>query len=167
MHVSADLCNVSTTTAFNSIHLYIDELCKISPQFIKFPENLSRIEAKFRTKQGFPGVVGCIDGTHIKVWVPQSNSRETYRNRKGVFSLNVQMVCGPDCVVYDLVNSWPGSAHDSNVFNQSSICARLSNGEFGNYHLLGDSAYPLTPYLMTPYRKDDVTEKSNYLYLRF
>ena len=39
---------------------------------------------------GFPSVLGCIDGTHIKVMAPRENESE-YVNRKGVRSLNVQV----------------------------------------------------------------------------
>lgn len=45
---------------------------------------------------------------------------------------------------------WPGSAHDSNIFNNSRICSRFENGEFKDYVILGDGGYGLKPYLMTP-----------------
>jgi len=35
-------------------------------------------------------VLGCIDGTHIKIMAPRENEAE-YVNRKGVHSLNVQV----------------------------------------------------------------------------
>ena len=38
----------------------------------------------------FLGLLGCIDGTHIKVMAPRENESE-YVNRKGVRSLNVQV----------------------------------------------------------------------------
>jgi DDE superfamily endonuclease len=41
---------------------------------------------------GFPGVVGCIDGTHIPVKAPR-NDRDSYINRKGFPSINVLAVC--------------------------------------------------------------------------
>lgn len=37
-----------------------------------------------------PGVIGCIDGTHIKITAP-SNQEWAYVNRKGVHSINVQV----------------------------------------------------------------------------
>lgn len=38
-----------------------------------------------------PGVGGCIDCTHIKIQNPGGLHGEVFRNRKGWFSLNVQV----------------------------------------------------------------------------
>lgn len=40
---------------------------------------------------GFPNVVGCVDGTHIKIKAPNVNEGE-YVNRTGFHSLNVQVI---------------------------------------------------------------------------
>lgn len=53
-------------------------------------------------------------------------------------------------MINDIVARWPGSAHDSHIFDNSRIRARLENGEFGETVLLGDSGYPLRNYLITP-----------------
>ena len=142
----------------------ISKICSLKSQLIKFPDadELPRVEMKFRHMKGFPGVIGCVDGTHIPIKVLHSDIRETFRCRKGFFSLNAQMICGPDCRIYDLVASWPGSAHDSNVFNRSVIRRRFLNGEFGDYHLLADSAYRLTKSVMTPYKNEDSVDKSSF-----
>ena len=167
MEVCGDLLNISKASAFNYIHEMIAILCGMKDQLIKFPDpgRFSNIETLFRSKRGFPGVIGCLDGSQIEIWVRHSQNRETFRNCKGFLSLNIQAVCGPDCEIYDLVTEWPGSAHDSRVFNQSQICARLNNGEFGEFHLLADSAYTLTNHVLTPYKKDDTNEKSNEPYI--
>ncbi|KAB0790587.1 hypothetical protein PPYR_15006 [Photinus pyralis] len=38
----------------------------------------------------FPGVTGCIDGTHIPIRSPGGDRAEVFRNRKGYFSINCQ-----------------------------------------------------------------------------
>lgn len=73
-----------------------------------------------------------------------------YRNRKGIFSLNVQAVCDSDLRFIDIVARWPGSTHDSTIFNASRIRARFMNGEMGNALLLGDSGYACSNFLLTP-----------------
>lgn len=50
-------------------------------------------EAKryFYERSGIPGVVMCVDGTHIKIFRPFENPHLFY-NRKGFFSLNAMIV---------------------------------------------------------------------------
>lgn len=43
---------------------------------------------------------------------------DTYLNRKGWFSKNVQVVSGPNLEIFDIVTRWPGRYHDMTVFNQ-------------------------------------------------
>lgn len=38
----------------------------------------------------FPGVTGCIDCTNVRIKSPGGDEAEVFRNRKGVFSVNVQ-----------------------------------------------------------------------------
>lgn len=78
------------------------------------------------------------------------NNAEYFRNRKSYFSLNVQAICDDDHKFSDIVARWPGSAHDSNIFNNSTIKTKFENEEFSNSIILGDSGYPLLPYLITP-----------------
>ncbi|KAF0703522.1 putative nuclease HARBI1, partial [Aphis craccivora] len=86
-----------------------------------------------------PGVGGCIDCTHIRIQNPGGINGEVFRNCKGWFSLNVQLVCGPSMEIYDLVVRWPGSYHDSFIFNASHACAVYSNNNH-NLIRLGDNA---------------------------
>ncbi|XP_050700263.1 putative nuclease HARBI1 [Eriocheir sinensis] len=120
-------------------------------RYVKFPgrHELGSIKTNFEAISGFPGVIGAIDCTHIPILSPGGQQAETYRSRKGFFSLNVQAVCGPDLTFYNIICRWPGSVHDSGIFANSSLYAQLQAGDY-NGHLLGDSAYPLRPFLMTP-----------------
>ena len=68
---------------------------KRQTQFIKWPTDLAEInESKncFYRRRQFPGVIGCIDGTHIRIIAP-SNDENDFVNRKGFHSINVQGVC--------------------------------------------------------------------------
>ena len=53
-----------------------------------------------------------------------------------------------------MVARWPGSTHDSFVFNNCALKQSLERGQY-NFgrpycHLIGDSGYALRPYLLTP-----------------
>ena len=53
----------------------------------------------------------------------------------------------------NVVARWPGSTHDSHIFNTSQICQQLedNHNNLEQGILLGDSGYALKPYLMMPY----------------
>ena len=43
----------------------------------------------WRWKTGIPGVIGCIDGSHIPIIQPGKFGKSFY-NRKGFYSINIQ-----------------------------------------------------------------------------
>ena len=55
-------------------------------------------------------------------------------------------------VFTDILAGWPGSVHDSRVLHNSTVYNTAANKFRGKTHLLGDGAYPLQTWLMTPYR---------------
>jgi hypothetical protein len=64
-------------------------------------------------------------------------------------SINVQVVGDAEYCVRHIVARWPGSTHDSRIFNESSLRDAFEQPNAPGI-LLGDSAYPLLPYLITP-----------------
>ncbi|GFQ92457.1 nuclease HARBI1 [Trichonephila clavata] len=110
-----------------------------------------QISQKFYREFGFPGVYGALDCLLIKILNPGGSLAETFRCRKGFFALNVQTVSDPDLSIRNIVVRWPGSTHDSTVFDHSYLRAHLETEVPSSYHLLGDSGYPLRSYLMTPF----------------
>lgn len=68
---------------------------EICPSWISFQmTELEKSEIKdyFYKKFKFPGIIGCIDGTHIKILAPGVDERFKYYNRKGFYSLNATLV---------------------------------------------------------------------------
>lgn len=96
-------------------------------------------------------MVGPIDCTHIRIRCPAGNDG-VFINRKGFPSINVQAVCNADLPFINDVARWPGSSHDSFIFNHSALKDLLANGNDLGF-LIGDSGYPLRPYLLTPFRQ--------------
>lgn len=78
------------------------------------------------------------------------NNAETFRNRKGYFSINVQTVSHRNLKIMDIVARWPGSVHDQTIFNNSNVKRRFDMGEFGNALLVADSGYANTMHVITP-----------------
>ncbi|XP_028411674.1 putative nuclease HARBI1 [Dendronephthya gigantea] len=76
-------------------------------QFVKFPgtrEEKDEIKRGFYELAGFPCVVGCVDGSHIRIIAPSENE-PNYINRKGYHSINVQGIC-----------DHKGTKHSLNIF---------------------------------------------------
>ncbi|XP_046406575.1 putative nuclease HARBI1 [Ischnura elegans] len=63
--------------------------------------------------------------------------------------MNVQVVSGPSMEIMDIVCRGPGSVHDARIFHNSRLKYRFETGQMRGI-LLGDSGYPLLPYLYTP-----------------
>lgn len=90
------LCGLAQPT-FSKILTHVTELLEneICPQYICFPSSDAEkksIKLGFFEKYNFPGVIGCVDGTHIKIISPSKRDRHLYMNRKGFYSLNVMVV---------------------------------------------------------------------------
>lgn len=100
---------------------------------------------------GFPGVLGCIDGTYIKIRTPAKKIKSTYINRHHYPSLTLQAVCDANKLFLDVFTGTPSKIHDARVFQLSFLSTEIQNmADF--FHLISDAAYPLRKYLLTPYR---------------
>lgn len=51
---------------------------------------------------GFPGVIGFVDGTHIRIISPRQEQKHLYLNRKGFYSLNVMIVSNFSTYLHDM-----------------------------------------------------------------
>ena len=100
----------------------------------------------------FPGIIGAIDGTHISIEAPSDNPN-AYFNRKRFHSVILQGVASYDLKFTNVYVGWPGRVHDAKVLKHSSLWeSGYAKCNFGRYHLIGDAAYPVRKWLMTPFR---------------
>ena len=146
-----DLCDISQLSASHIIKHVSEAIARLKNHYIQFPtsELLPQTKLKFWRICAFPIVVATIDCTHIKILCPGSENAALFRKRKGLFSLNVQAVSGPNPEIQNIVVRWPGSVHDSRMFGNSRLCAQFERGDIQGI-FLGDNGYPCRPYLMIP-----------------
>ncbi|XP_067645898.1 putative nuclease HARBI1 [Eurosta solidaginis] len=98
------------------------------------------------------GTIGAIDCTHVSIMSPR-NHEEAYVNHHGYHSINVQMICDPNLKILNVNAKFPGARHDAFIWSSSAVRrVKQRNFENGsrNMFLIGDSGYPLEPWLMTP-----------------
>ncbi|XP_047113433.1 putative nuclease HARBI1 [Schistocerca piceifrons] len=147
-----DNSNIHRTTAQRIISDVSDIIASLSPRFIKFPtrEEVRSVMYGFSQLDRFPGVLGTLDCTHIRIQSPGGHNAELFRNRKSYFSFNCQAISDHNLLVRDIVARWPGSVHDSTIFLNCARRAQFENGEIPQGHLLGDSGYACKSYLLTP-----------------
>ena len=95
LQVIGDTLGLSKSTVSRIVNNVSYALAQKQIHFIKWPSTEAEIvqtKRGFYDKGGFPGVIGCVDGTHIKIQGPTQNENN-YVNRKGFHSINVQAIC--------------------------------------------------------------------------
>ncbi|XP_060835239.1 uncharacterized protein LOC132918141 isoform X3 [Rhopalosiphum padi] len=119
----------------------------------------------------FPNVIGAcaIDGCHIRITVPL-NKRKDYTNRKMFQSIVFLAVCKSNLEFTYVFAGWPGSSHDACVYRNSSLGKCLIADDCNlfpsEYHILGDSAFPLSKRLLTPYRQREIWTPTQGIYIK-
>ena len=165
--VLGDSINCAKGTVSKYIRRLALILAELRPRYINFRPGAHTMAA-FREIAGFPTVVGAIDCTHVPVFVPKVDDVGLYLCHKGFTSINVQVVCGPDMRICHIVSRWPGSTHDSRIFDWSSIKEymieqRTPHGQLPpDSKLLGDGGYACMPYLFTPLRAPQTRPEIRY-----
>ena len=152
----------------SSVSVIIDRvtkaICARRNRYIKFPMDRGeqrRVKAGFFRIASFPNVIGAVDGTLIAIRPPVEHE-PTYVCRKNFHALNVQIVCDSDQYITNIVAKWPGSSHDSFVFQNSELSMKFETGQIEGGYLLGDSGYGLKPYLLTPFLNPESPPQERY-----
>nr|XP_037270446.1 putative nuclease HARBI1 [Rhipicephalus microplus] len=103
---------------------------------------------------GFPKVLGCIDGTHVQI-KPPKDQEHLYRNRKGLYTINVQVICDAEGAITQLTSKWPGSTHDSFIWADCDLRKCFQRRQLPDGWLL-------EPWLLTPVRSPVGPAKEQY-----
>ena len=124
-------------------------------KFIYFPTTAAEkteIKQEFYDMANMPSVLGCIDGTHVRIVRLKDNEAE-FVNCKNYHYINVQVISNSRYRFCNVVARWPGSTHHSFIFNTSNINIHLNNNHTRLHDgiILGDSGYSLLSHLMVLY----------------
>ena len=155
LQVLADLYGMSIASASRVIHQVSQAIARRKGNFITFPteENLATVRNAFYESAHCPHVIGAIDCRHIHIQSPGGEEAARFINRKGYYSINVQVICDAALRITNIVARWPGSTHDSRIFQNSTIATHLRRlRRQRRFHILGDGGYPCLSFLMTPLR---------------
>ena len=103
----------------------------------------------------FPGFIGYVDGTYIRI--PRPTNPVGWYNRHKYPAMHLQVVINENLEIIHAHTGCPGSMHDAWVYRMSGLEDILKDPQTAppqDFHLLGDAAYPLKPFLITPFRDD-------------
>ena len=146
-------------TVMRVAHAIVDVL---GPQHVRWPSHAQHAEhaQEVEGEHGLPHVAGFIDGTHIRI-VPQDARDRVYSFcRKGFHSIVLQAITDCHGRFLSTEIGYAGRVHDARVFCESPIAARIGDVQERDSYLrepfvlLGDAAYPLTSWLITPYASE-------------
>ncbi|XP_063223145.1 putative nuclease HARBI1 [Bacillus rossius redtenbacheri] len=148
---------VGESTIHRNCDRVMNFLVHIAPTVIKFPrtqEEKVKAAKDFLEVSGRHHVVslGCIDGTFIPIRTPAKKIKSTYVNRHDLPSITLQGICSAKKEFVDVFVGPPSKLHDSRIFQLSFLSSELPALCESEWHLLGDAAYPLREWLLTPYR---------------
>ena len=145
-------------------------------KLLRDSDQLDQIKKDFgvKTDNVFSGVIGAVDGWLVKIQCPTCKECENpgkYFCRKGFSAINVQVIVDKRKRVLWRYIGEKGSAHDSPTFHESNLGVFMERhaAQFlaHGIYLVGDSAYALRNYLLTPYdnAKPDTSEDDFNFYL--
>uniref|UniRef100_A0A3P9HEC7 Putative nuclease HARBI1 n=1 Tax=Oryzias latipes TaxID=8090 RepID=A0A3P9HEC7_ORYLA len=149
--VVGDNIGVGKSTVSDVVKAVSIALASLVNQFVSFPNDVQIAQTKhtFFTLGNMPNTIGVIDCTHVHIQAPHERDWECI-NRKGRRSINIQLVGDADLIITNCVVKWPGSVHDARILRESALYRELQTNRPDGI-ILGDSAYPLLPWLITPF----------------
>ena len=159
IRTSGNCGKVSYNAAWRAVDSVRDALVALAPRVIRLPTDAEAQETANRMEQryGLPGFAYGVDGMIVffdnKVKGlprgPGLANQNSFHTRKGRYGINAMFVANDRKLIHALDVEWHGAAHDSRVWRLSLVRHLIE--ERPQFLLAGDSGYPISHVLMTPY----------------
>ena len=131
-------------------------ICSVHSALIRAPSTRrewEELRGQWAPTAKLANTVGAVDGTHIRMLYPPHAKRRHYQNRKKYASMNVQAIVNHRMLFIDIAVGAEGSMHDARVWRRSFVRQTFSATLPPHHYIVGDSAYPASPWLLTPYKE--------------
>lgn len=129
------------------------------PEYIQWFTIEERKDLVAETLHELPYCIGYIDGSEVKLAEMPVINHEVYFSRKHIYSVKMQIVCDKNLKIRDVVVGSPGSYHDAKIWKNCNLFRCKENYFSEQEWLAGDSAYPLSDILITPYRRTNFNKR--------
>lgn len=127
---------------------------------------MEQVKSKFEKIRGLPNCCGAVDITHILMTLPTLDpSNNVWRDREKNYSMLLQAIVDPDMRFCDVIAGWPGSLSDDVVLRSCGLFKlseegkrlngkkmELADGIVLREYIIGNTGFPLLPWLLTPYQ---------------
>lgn len=169
-----------------TVSIIVKEVVKViweelQPCHMKVPEetDFRKIADDYYNIWNFPNCVGSIDGKHIRVICP-AHSGTIFYNYKNYFSIVLQGLVDANYKFINIDVGGYGKQSDGGTFRSSALFLYLSDGRLKipaaralpnseitvPFVIIGDEAYPLLPYLLKPYGRQQLDPDKEYFNCR-
>ncbi|XP_024988754.1 protein ALP1-like [Cynara cardunculus var. scolymus] len=166
--------NLNQTTVAQITKLFTDAMEVRAVCHLRWPSTEAEVEevkGKMETISGLPNCCGAIETTHILMCLSIADrSSNVWRDRENNQSMTLQAIVDADLRFRDIVAGWPGSLTDETIHKKSTffrLCQEgkkfngkkreLSEGTEIEEFIIGNSGFPLLPWLITPYQGDELS----------
>ncbi|WOL04798.1 nuclease HARBI1 [Canna indica] len=165
---------VNQSTVSQVTWRFVEAMEERGIQHLSWPnsDELEAIKHKFEKLLGLPNCCGIIDTARIMMCLPSvDTSNKVWVDHEKKHSMILQAIVDPEMRLRDIVTGWPGSMNElpvlcsSGFFNMCEKGTRL-NGEKVELaeglevreYIIGNSGFPLLPWLLTPYQEKDLLD---------
>lgn len=150
---------------------FIEAMEEHAKHHLKWPDatRLNEIKTKFEVMYGLSNCCGAIDATHVIMTLPAVETSGDWCDQEKNYSMYVQGIVDHELRFLDFVAGWPGGMTLARLLRFSSFYKLSEAGERLNgcpkttadgaklrEYIVGGSAYPLLPWLITPDKSDHV-----------
>lgn len=161
-----DIIDIHGVRSLSTFYTHLWATCDALDNLLRFPDlvndeklwdTTARAFSNKRTKGAMAGMIGALDGIHVRIRKPLVGGTNAYFNRKGFFSVNCQAIADHESRFLWMSIRCPGATHDSQAWRLSDLSSDLAAaiGRRG-YWLAADDAYAQSAAILTPYAGQNI-----------
>ncbi|VFQ98179.1 unnamed protein product [Cuscuta campestris] len=153
---------------------FVEAVEEAGAHHLRWPSSnpeMDRVKSKFEQIRGLPNCCGAIDTTHVTMLVSSTErTADVWVDEMGNHSMVLQAIVDPEMRFRDIVTGLPGKMDNASVLQTSvffKLCKKgkrlngkkvklFGEAEVGEY-IVGDSGFPLCPWVMTPYHGQELS----------
>ncbi|KAK9189814.1 hypothetical protein WN943_018413 [Citrus x changshan-huyou] len=169
LQIIGDLFGLNQSTVSQVTWRFVESMEERGLHHLQWPSKeteMEDIKSKFEKIRGFRNCCGAIDITHIVMNIPAVDpANNVWYDCEKNYSMILQGIVDPEMRFRDIIAGWPGSLTDALVLRNSGFfklteegkrldgkSLQLSEGIELREYIIGDTGFPLLPWLLTPYQ---------------